>query len=188
MSAGSTADFNPDSLVALGKITRTQGHRGALRMHPLFEPVTEFEKLETDELILKLPPSPGASNGAFRVVHVEGFSFHQQSVILEFAEVPDMTAAEQLKAAEVFVREELMWKPDEGQFFVHEIIGFEVRDLNDKPLGQVVRVETGAAHDFLNVRQEKRHFLVPMVKQVVKEVQLAEKRIVVELPPGLDEL
>jgi 16S rRNA processing protein RimM len=170
VSAGSTADFNPDNLIALGKITRTQGHRGAVRMHPFFEPVSEFEKLETDELILKLPPPPDAAASPYRIVYIDGFSFHQQFVILEFVEVEDMTAAEQLKGAEVLVREELMWKLNEGEFFVHEIIGFEVRGLDDKVLGT------------------KREFLVPMVKEVVKSIDAAGKRISVDLPPGLDEL
>ena len=37
---------NWDDLILLGHITRTQGHRGALRLHPEFDPVDQIEGLK----------------------------------------------------------------------------------------------------------------------------------------------
>lgn len=196
-----------DDLILLGRITRTQGHRGAVRMLPEFEPLNVFEGLKSDELILR-PPPPSAAAAAPRpagatppaapsrpsqalVVHVADYFFHKSFVVLTFAEVPDMNAAERLQNYLVYVRPEHIWDLPEGQYFIHEIFGFEVVDqATGRRLGVIQTMETGAAHDYLVVRRAegKGEFLIPLVKPLVSTVDKERRRVLVALPEGLEEL
>lgn len=175
-------------LVLLGKLTRTQGHRGALRLLPEFAPLDRIERLKTKELFLEQAGKPGSP---LQAVHLSDFSYHQQHVIVTFDEIPDMTAAEGIRGAMVYVREDQLWDLDEGEFFTHDIVGFTiVDDATAKAIGNVRRVEPGAGHDFLVVKHAERsgEFLVPLVKEIVHRVDKAERQIRVSLPEGLDEL
>lgn len=186
-------------LVAVGQITRTQGNAGAVRMVPLFEPVDRFDHLRGDTLILRMPrrtadelalSTPPGMAGDLAVVHVARHSFHQQCVILALAEIPDMTAAEKLRGAEVLVAPEDLWSLEQDEFFHWQLIGCGVfDDRTDDPLGTVDRVDAGSAHDFLRVkRPDGSAFLVPMIMHMVTSVDVAARRIRVDLPPGLADL
>lgn len=183
-----------DDLIYLGRLTRPQGHRGAIRMLPEFQPLDRFEQLKTDELILRRSPkSPLPSPDSPpvpSVVHVEGFFFHQQFIMLELQEIPDMNAAERLREYEVFCHEEDLWDLEPGKYFNHQLKGLNVFRASDgEQLGQVLRVQEGAVYDFLEVRPpEGKNFLVPYIPSMVLRVDLHEKRVEVELPPGLTEL
>ena len=186
-------------LVAIGQITRTQGNAGAVRMVPLYEPVERFAQLRGTTLIVRLPrrtaddlglAAPPGMTGDLAVVHAARHSFHQQCVILTLDEIPDMTAAEKLRGAEVLVAPGDLWQLEPDEFFHWQLAGCEVLDdKTGEALGVVDRVDAGAAHDFLRVkRPDGRSFLVPMVSRMVPSVDVAERRIRVDLPPGLTDL
>ena len=70
-------------------------------------------------------------------------------------------------------------------FYVHQIIGLEVVSTVGERLGVVADVFKTAGNDVYVVREDTREILVPAIGQVVKEIDLAGGRIVVEVIPGL---
>jgi 16S rRNA processing protein RimM len=187
----------PDDLVALGRLTRPHGISGAIRMLPYYDPPEEFERLHGDRVILSFAPQERGSKSSpsqvtpesRRVLHVADFFIHKQFVVLQFAEIQDIDDAEALRGAEVLVPPELLWAPDEGQFYIHELVGFElVESGSGAPVGTVVAIDPGTAQDFIRVRNASREFLVPFAKAIVTSVCRSERRIYVDLPAGLDEL
>src|SRR5687768_12382298 len=97
-----------NDLILIGRITKPQGHRGAVRMLPEFEPLDVFEGLKTNELQLR-PTQRSVAGAVPQVVHVEGYFFHGQFVILELEKAPDMNAAERLREMEVYVPRKELW-------------------------------------------------------------------------------
>ncbi|MGI8908231.1 MAG: ribosome maturation factor RimM [Candidatus Sumerlaeaceae bacterium] len=177
----------PDDLILIGRITKPQGNRGAVRMLPEFEPLEHFEGLKTSELLLR-PTARSPLGAAEQQVHVEGYFLHGQFVILELEEAPDMNAAERLREMEVYVPRAQLWDLEPGHFLAHELEGFEVKD-RDSVVGTVKGIHPGSGHDFIIVRTAaNREFLIPFAKTVVKEVDTNTRTIHVEMPPGLDEL
>ena len=134
-------------------------------------------------------PSPPDAPPQARIVHIAEYFFHKQFVVLCFREIEDIAHAEQIRGAEVLASADLLWIPDEGSYFVHELLGFEMVDsTSGDQIGRVVGIDPGAAQDFIRVRSESREFLVPFAKAIVANVSTVEKRIYVDLPAGLDEL
>jgi 16S rRNA processing protein RimM len=79
--------------------------------------------------------------------------------------------------------------PEEGEAYYHELIGLEVVTVAGEAVGWVVDVYEAKPADLLEVEAEDgRRRLIPYSKQVVREVAVAEGRLVIEPPPGLLEL
>ena len=83
---------------------------------------------------------------------------NQHRFVVRFEGVEDRDAADALRSK--IVEAEQLTEPPEGELWVHELIGSEVRDRSGVPLGHVVAVEANPAHDLLVLDGGR---LVPMV-------------------------
>lgn len=206
-AAGGSGPANTgwDDLIYLGVITRTQGHRGDLRVKAGFDPVDSFHNLKSDEIILRPPETPNAPGlrPAFglpptaglprdcRIVHVGAARVHQGDLVLTLAEIADMTAAEPLRRWRLYTRETDLWPLPDGQFYEFELLGFELIDATTgEPRGTVTGLDDGAAHTYIKARKAgaAKDFLVPWVPAMVAGVDRGLRRVMVTLPEGLDEL
>jgi 16S rRNA processing protein RimM len=72
-------------------------------------------------------------------------------------------------------------------FYVFELINLDVYTTGGEYLGIIQDVLKTGANDVyvVEAQNNKRPILIPALKQVVKEVDLKNKRLVVELLPGL---
>lgn len=104
---------------------------------------------------------------------------HQGTFLVRFDGVEDRTAAERLRGR-VLTAEPPGAAPD-GEVWVHEVIGAEVRDRSGRVLGRVAAVEANPAHDLLVLTGGA---LVPMVFVVDQE----PGAITVDVPDGLLDL
>ena len=107
---------------------------------------------------------------------------HQGKWLVKFEGVDDRNSAEALRGT-ILTAEPLTAtaKLDDGEFWVHELIGSTVVDTDGNPLGRVVGIEANPAHDLLVLDSDA---LVPMVFVVERVGDV----IVVDPPAGLFEL
>ncbi len=109
---------------------------------------------------------------------------HNSVLLLRFAGIGDRVAAEALRGVLLLVEAEASDEPD--AWYEHELVGLRVEDLEGRPLGEVVALETGGAQDLLAVRAvDGSRVLVPFVAALVPEVDVAGGRVVVDPPGGL---
>jgi 16S rRNA processing protein RimM len=73
-------------------------------------------------------------------------------------------------------------------FKVRDIAGFEVVTTSGELLGKLVDVLPSGGNDIFVVQQGAKEILIPALKQVVQTIDTAQRRIVVDLPPGLREV
>ncbi len=114
---------------------------------------------------------------------VVGSRPHQGRWLLRFEGVEDRTAAEALRGV-TLTAEPLDVESEDGELWVHELIGAEVLDRTGAVLGRVVAVEANPAHDLLVLEGGA---LVPIVF-VVEQRPGAVHQVVVDIPDGLLEL
>mgnify|MGYP000940636176 CR=1 FL=1 len=73
-----------------------------------------------------------------------------------------------------------------GEFYIFQIIGLQVETEAGEVLGQVAEVLQPGANDVYVVRDlAGRELLVPAIKQVVLDIDLAKQRMVIRPLPGL---
>jgi 16S rRNA processing protein RimM len=85
----------------------------------------------------------------------------------------------------LYVRDNDLRQLEEDEFWPHDLIGCEVVTNTGASVGRVTEVVPGAAQDLLRVESEGDERLIPMVKDMVADVDTDARRIVVDPPEGL---
>ena len=164
--------------ITIGEIANTQGNRGYVRVLPLTDFPDRFKKMEQVLVFLK---------GSHRIMHLEDVYNHKKFVVIKFKEIPDMTAAESLKGGLLQVEPKDIVPLPKGSYYVFDLIGMDVYDCLGQYYGKIKDVLTTGANDVYIVwyESEKRDLLIPALKQVVKEIDTENKKMLVDLPEGL---
>ena len=118
---------------------------------------------------------------------MDAWRWHQGTLLLRFAEVGDRNAAEAARGLLLTVPVDPDESPeDPEEFYDHQLVGLEVVTTDGAPVGTVSDVLHPGAQDLLVVRRDGREdALVPFVKALVPEVDVAAGRVVVADRPGL---
>lgn len=156
--------------IRIGKILSTQGNRGALRVLPLTDFPERFQKMTHVQV---------AINDLLRELNIEDARFHKKYVIIKFKEIQDMNAACDLKGGYLVVtRDELMPLPKDN-FYIFDLIGLEVFELDGVRLGIITDIIKTGSNDVYVVETGAKPLLIPALKQVVQEIDLDGRRMVV---------
>ena len=170
---------SPDNnYVAIAGVVKTQGRRGELGVRLLTDVPERFEGLERIFLL--------SSQGARRGFRIQRHWPHKGLVVLQLEGIEDLTAAEAWVGAEVQlpVAERRLLAP--GEYFVADLEGCAVWS-GDALVGEVRRVEeiAGATSLFHVLAPDGNEVLVPFAAAFLRGVDVAAKRITMELPEGL---
>ena len=107
-------------------------------------------------------------------------------LLATFEEIADRNAAEAARGILLHVTLDPADAPDDpDEFYDHQLVGLAAYDVDGAPLGEVRGLVHGGAQDLLTVRTpDGRDALVPFVKALVPEVDLAGGRVVIADRPG----
>jgi len=104
---------------------------------------------------------------------------HSATVVAKLEGIESREQALALKGAPVSVQREALPEAHAGQYYLADLVGLEVRNLEGERLGTVKKLFTNGAQDVMEVSGERIR-LIPWVAAIVKEVDLGAGRIVVE--------
>jgi len=129
---------------------------------------------------------PGAEliHSGGRTLVVERARPHRDRFLVKFEGVSSREAAEELRGT-LYVSAGEARDLEEGEFWERDLIGCEVLDTMDTPLGEVTGVLPGAAQDLLELKTQAGTRLVPLVEEFVVEIDPSRGRIVLDPPEGL---
>jgi 16S rRNA processing protein RimM len=97
----------------------------------------------------------------------------------ELAGIQTREQALALKGRTVSVQREALPEPEQGRYYLADLVGLEVVNEQGAALGVVTRTYSNGAHDVIEVAGERTR-LIPWVAAVVKEVDLQAGRVQVE--------
>jgi len=165
--------------LAVGRISRPHGVRGELRV----EILTDYpERLRLHACFyLACPDSPNA----VRRYPVEKLRRHKGVLLLKLAGCDDRNAAEELRGQLVQIPLEEAVPLEEEEYYHFQLTGVRVETESGEWLGQVVEVLETGANDVYVVRGPLGEVLLPAVDDVVLELDLESRRLVVHLLPGM---
>lgn len=165
-------------MIPVGKITRTHGVRGAVKVHPYGETLATMVRGET--LFL------GAdAQGKAGELTIESLAPQGNLFIVRFSQVTAMEAAQNIAGREVLLPEESLPPASEGEYYHYQLIGLVVETRDGKRVGVLRGIIETPANDVYAVDCEGREILIPAVDEVVWEVDLEGGRMVIDPPEGL---
>ncbi len=104
--------------------------------------------------------------------------------IVSFYEVTDRDVAARYRGALLCSSIETITLR-EGEFLYEQIIGLTVISVDGKEIGKVVDIFDSGAHDVYVVRRHEKEYLIPAVREFISDIQVDEKKIIVNKMEGL---
>lgn len=165
--------------LTVGKIVNTQGIKGEVRVISQ----TDFPEKRYKE---------GAHLTLFREKHqpllltIASHRKHKNFDLLAFEDYLSINDVEAFRDGVLKVAEDDLTDLAENEYYYYEIIGLEVVDETGKSLGKISEILSPGANDVWVVsRQGQPDILLPYIAAVVKKIDLAAKKVLVDLPEGL---
>jgi 16S rRNA processing protein RimM len=169
-------------LVTIGRVVKTQGLKGELRVLPFAESPDRFLALEGCYVLS--PDAPDA--GEFR--RLESVRFQGGVPILKLEGADEITEASGLVGRLLAVKEEEVRPLPNGEFYVWQLLGCRVVTEDGREVGVLSDVESGPSQDLWVVRHAHGEHLVPAVTEIIIRVDLSAKEIIIRPPDGLLDL
>lgn len=161
-----------NSELPVGRIAGLFGIRGELKC----DPTTAGRMLFSAGATLRLQLADGTS----QPIKLATVREHKGRLLVRFPGVESANDAERYVNAKFFAPREHI-ELEQGEYLDVDLIGCELVDPSGKNLGAVSAVEHYPSSDMLVVNGK----LVPMVAAFIKSIDIASKRISVDLPLGL---
>lgn len=160
--------------VAIGEIAKPYGTRGEVKVNPLTDWPQRFSDLKGVYLNCKffqLDNSRTRIKEKFVYIKLEGIDSRSQ--------------AEEIRGAVIEIPRSLAVKLPRNSYYIFQIIGLSVYLEEEEYLGKVIEVIKTGSNDVYEVEGEKGTFLIPAIKDVIKEINIDNKKIIIKPIPGL---
>jgi len=149
-------------MVIMGRIVAPYGIYGWLKIQP------DTEMLDG---LLDYPDWWLGREGQWQKYEVETARVHSNTLLVKLKGVTDRDAAFAFKGRQVAVPREQLPEPEENAYYWSDLIGLQVKNLQDFDLGKVAELFETGANDVMVVKGERER-LLPFIAQVVLDVNL----------------
>lgn len=167
-------------LFVVGQVLRPHGIRGEVVVRPLTD---HIETLVTATHLF-------LGQEADEPVTVEGIRLHKGNPLLKLEGVDDMDRAHALKGVEICLPGEELAPLEEGEYFLHDLVGLTLLDHQDNEVGPVENfIETPGPPLLTGVGPNGKEFMVPFASGTIDDVDLEKGTIrLINLPGLIDEV
>ena len=174
-------DRHSDTFIALGKIVKPHGLKGWVQVYPYSE---DTALLESDTVYIQ------DKKGQFVPFHVSSTRLKKRKVLLiKLDDVADRNRAETLVGHELFQAEAELPPTEEDEYYWFQLKGLVVKDRTGRTVGMVKDINATGGPDLLVVEDnDGREILVPLVKDIIYDIELDAGICYVDMPEGLAEI
>ncbi len=164
-------------LLEIGQIVNTYGIKGFVKVNPYTDDITRFEQLETVYIDTKKDLEEHT---------IEEVKYVKNMVLLKFKDINDINTAEKYRNFYIKIDRKDAVKLPENTYFITDLLGLDVYSDNGDLLGKVDDIFPTGSNDVYVVKNELgKQLLLPAIKQVIKNVDIENGKIIVHLIDGL---
>lgn len=158
-------------MIVLGRITAPFGVHGWLKVHPFGD---------DPEAWISMPQWWLGAEETWQASKLKSCKLHGDGLIVLFEGIDGRTTAEKLIGLYVAAPREALPEVARDEYYWSDLVGLDVINMADEPLGQVEKLLSTGAHAVLCVRDGETERLLPFVAAIVKDVDIAKRRIQVD--------
>ena len=161
----------------IGQIVNTFGIKGMVKVKPFTDNIKRFDKLE--KVYIK-------NKEGKKEYKIEEVKYHKNMVLIKFVGIENPEEANLLRESYLLVDREKEEPLEEGTYYIVDMIGLEVYTDKGEKLGILEDIFNTGSNDIYVVKNELgKQILLPAIKEVIKQVDMENKKITVHLIPGL---
>lgn len=165
-------------LVALGKVVRSQGRDGRIKLRLHEKGPTRFGG-----------PKVFIRRGEeFVAYDVESLVLDRNAYILKLRGVDTLAAADALAGRDIYAAEADFRRPERDAFYDFDLLGSRVRTRDGREIGEVVSILAAGGPVLLVVRRGRDDVYVPFTEAICVHVDPDAREVVIDPPDGLLDL
>lgn len=179
-----TVDASDPDYLVVGHLNKVHGIKGEIYVWPLTDhPATTYREGVSFRVS---DPAGDQPSDRFPSLEVEKVRPYKQGLLVKFKGIEDRTEAEYFRGRYLMRSLEEVEELEEDEIFYHQLLQMTVESVEGEKLGVVREVyeDVGAA-DLLEIQGPKGRFHVPLVRAMIREIDVEERRLVLDPPEGL---
>ena len=166
-----------EKYLEIGQIVNTFGIKGQVKIVPFTDDITRFDELK--EIYVE-------KKNELKLVQIEQVNYKKNMVILKLKGIETVEEAEKLRNCYLKIDRKDAKKLPKDTYFIVDLLGLDVYTDEGKLLGKVDDIYNAGSSDIYVVKDELgKQILLPAIKDVLKEVDLENQKIIVHLIKGL---
>lgn len=161
----------------IGQIVNTFGIKGMVKVKPFTDDIRRFDELKTVYV---------EKNSNQTEYEIEEVKYHKDMVLIKFKGIDKVEQAEMLRNSYLTVSRDSVKKLEEGRYYIVDLLGLEVYTDEQILLGTLEDIFNTGSNDIYVVKDKQgKQILLPAIQDVIKQIDIENKKIIVHLLPGL---
>lgn len=161
----------------IGQIVNTFGINGMVKVKPFTDDIKRFDNLQKIYV---------ETNKIKKQYEIEEVKYHKDMVLIKFKGIDKPEDAEALRNSYLKINRKDEPELKEGTYYIVDLIGLDVYSDEGKELGKLDDIYNYGSSDIYVIKDELgKQLLLPAISDVIKEINLGEKKIVVHILEGL---
>ena len=166
-----------ENFLEIGQIVNSYGLKGQMKIVPFTDDITRYSDLKTIYIEM---------NKQLKEFKIEQVKYHKNNVLIKLEGIDDINDTEQFKNCYVKVDRTNAVELPEDSYFIVDLLGLEVFTEDNNLLGKIVDVFPTGSNDVYVVKDELgKQILLPAIGEVIKNVDIPNKKMIVNLIKGL---
>lgn len=167
-------------LLEVGKIVNTHGLRGEVKVVAWTDSPEVFEDIEYVY---------AKKNDEYERLDVKSIKYQKGNLIIKFPQIKDIDEAQMYKNKVLYAERGMLGELPEGVHYIADLIGLEIVKEDGETVGTIADVFNTGANDIYDVkREDRKNLLIPVIDDVVLNIDIENKKVTVRMMEGLDEL
>jgi 16S rRNA processing protein RimM len=169
-----------EDLLLVGTVIRPQGLKGLLRVRSYAGSVESF--IDAGTVFLR------SDEGELCEYKVSSIKAHKGVFLMKLDGLNSLEDAERHHGADILIIKALLRRENEDEYFWFELIGLNVYLTSGRYIGTLKDIIATGSNDIYVVKEGETEYLIPAIHEVVKEIDLKKKKIIISEMEGLLEL
>ena len=161
----------------IGQIVNTLGIKGMVKVKPFTDDNKRFDRLE--KVYIK-------NKEKLKEYQIEEVKYHKDMILIKFRGIENPEQANLLRNSYLMIDREEEKPLEEGTYYIVDMIGMDVYTDEGEKLGNIEDIFNTGSNDIYVVKSELgKQILLPAISDVVKNIDMENKKMVVHLISGL---
>ena len=162
----------------IGQIVNTSGLKGVVKVNPFTDDISRFEELK--KVFIE-------KNKELTEYEIEEVRYHKNQVLLKFKNIDSIEEAEKFRNCYIKISRKDAKELPEDTYYIVDLIGTNVYLENNDYVGEIIDVFSTGSNDVYVIKREGNiDLLIPAIKDVIKDIDIKNKKMIVNLIEGLE--
>lgn len=167
-----------NNLISIAKITNFHGIKGEVKVG--YTKGREEQLRSLKKMFVK-------NNDNYTELNIQSLKFHKTFAIIKFKEINSINDTEMYKGQNLYISKDIVVDfLEDDEYLVSDLDGLEAYDTDNNLLGTICAIGENNATNIISIIDSKdKIHMIPFVKELVPQVDLKNKRVVINKIEGL---